>query len=423
MSGLLSKANAAEEANQSEPVEEEKKSDGGLLAAAASSSGGADTSTILTSVGWAVIVVGGLLSLQGGSWGLIVVITVLIVGIGALYAGQYMSEDGVNPLKMGGAALIAILLTSVPYGVGSLIGTADSFAVTELEYDENDNELTFKIRGGIGEATASIMNVSYTGEKTEQWTQTKEVGDNGVRFTASVVDFFSGNSETCINCVDSSLVGYELVVEGDNGVTEIIELDTEFMTREALHGAVQIRDHMTTTNSGTGSTGQTTTEINGLVLDLLVGVMVDDHEPLDGGVHSMSLGETDAGRLGIVTGDYTVEVTVKKGSSVKWTHPLISVDGTTALYNSGGEFRSGEMTSWISLGGTATGENNVLFLHEDDFYSGDGCYTFEIKITNQYYVSEPIVTESRMKWDLQFDRYNSAESNEEKQQSRAYLTC
>ena len=114
MSGLLSKATAAEEATQSEPVEEEKKSDGGLLAAADSSSGGADTSTILTSVGWAVIVVGGLLSLQGGSWGLIVVITVLIVGIGALYAGQYMSEDGVNPLKMGGAALIAILLTQSP---------------------------------------------------------------------------------------------------------------------------------------------------------------------------------------------------------------------------------------------------------------------------------------------------------------------
>ena len=423
MSGLLSKATAAEEVTQSEPVEEEPKAETGLLGASIQSSDGPDMSTILTSVGWAVIVVGGLLSLQGGSWGLIVVLSVLVIGIGTLYAGQHFSEEGVNPLKMGGAALIAILLTSVPYGVSSFIGTADTFAVTELEYDEDDNELSFKIRGGIGEATAKIMIVSYTGEKTEQWTQTKAVGDNGVRFTAPIEDFFSGNSETCINCVDTSLVDYELVVDGDNGVTEVIQLDTEFMTREVLHGAVQIQDHMTTTNSGTGSQGETTTQIDGLVLDLLAGVMVDDHEPLDGGLHSMSLGKEDAGRLGITTSDYTVELTVKKGTAVKWNHPIVAVDGTTATFNSGGEFKSGEMTSWIRLGGTSTDQNGILFLHEDDFYSGDGCYTFEIKITNQYFSSEPVVTESRMKWELQFDRYNSADTTEEKQESRTYLTC
>ena len=70
-------------------------------------------STILTSVGWAVIVVGGLLSLQGGSWGLIVVLSVLVIGIGSLYAGQNMSESGVDPLRMGGAAVLAVLLAAV----------------------------------------------------------------------------------------------------------------------------------------------------------------------------------------------------------------------------------------------------------------------------------------------------------------------
>ncbi|MEC7167426.1 MAG: hypothetical protein VXW14_00390 [Candidatus Thermoplasmatota archaeon] len=101
MSGLLSKAAAAEETNESQPVEQEVKAEaaGGLLNVQPSD--GPDTSTILTSVGWAVIVVGGLLSLQGGSWGLIVVLTVLVVGIGALYAGQNMSEAGVDPVRMG----------------------------------------------------------------------------------------------------------------------------------------------------------------------------------------------------------------------------------------------------------------------------------------------------------------------------------
>ena len=47
---------------------------------------GPDLSTILTS-GWAVIVVGGLLSFKVDS-GAIVVLVVLVIGIGAIYAGQ-----------------------------------------------------------------------------------------------------------------------------------------------------------------------------------------------------------------------------------------------------------------------------------------------------------------------------------------------
>ena len=129
MSGLLSKASAAEETTQQEPAEQESKVEAGVLA---QSSDGPDISTILTSIGWAVIVVGGLLSLQGGSWGLVVVVSVLIVGIGALYGGQFLSEDGVNPTKMGIAAGLAILLTVGPYGLGLFIGAPDTFAVTEL---------------------------------------------------------------------------------------------------------------------------------------------------------------------------------------------------------------------------------------------------------------------------------------------------
>lgn len=423
MSGLLSKATAAEDATKSEPVEEEAKSDAGLLGASIQQSDGPDLSTILTSVGWAVIVVGGLLSLQGGSWGLVVVVSVLILGIGALYGGQFLSEDGVNPTKMGIAAGLAILLTVGPYGLGLFIGAPDTFAVTELEYDEQNDQITFMVRGGINEATATINNVSSTGVVTEVWTDTKSLGDNGARFKIPISDFFTGNSETCIYCTDNSLVTYQLVVDDGEGTSSVLDLNTGFTTREVYHAAVQIQDHLTTENSGTGSTGSTTTVVDGLIIDILAGVMPDDHEPLDGGTHSMSTGEEDAGTLGIVQGDYTIELSVWKGGTKKWTHPTVTVDGYAASYNSGGEFKNGEMTTWLRMGGTSTDINGILFLHEDDFYAGDGCYTFEIKVTNQYSTSEPVVTESSMKWELQFDRYNNAESNEDKQDSRTYLTC
>ena len=226
MSGLLSKATATEESAESTPVEEESKTEAGALAQAIEESDGPDISTILTSIGWAVIVVGGLLSLQGGSWGLIVVMSVLVLGIGALLGGQILSNEGINPVKMGIAAGLAILLTVGPYGVGMFIGAPDTFAVTELEYDEQNDRISFMVRGGINEATATINTISSTGVVEEVWSDSKSLGDNGARFKIPIADFFQGNSETCIYCSDSSLLTYQLVVDDGEGLSEEITLNT-----------------------------------------------------------------------------------------------------------------------------------------------------------------------------------------------------
>ena len=88
---------------------------------------------MLKTGGWVIIIIGGLLSLQGGSWGLVVVLIVLVLGIGALFGGQALSEEGVNPVKMGIAAVLAILLTTGPYAIGLFIGAPETFAIAELE--------------------------------------------------------------------------------------------------------------------------------------------------------------------------------------------------------------------------------------------------------------------------------------------------
>ena len=416
MSGLLSKANATEEKAETEVKTPEPVS----ITPAVHEGGGPDIPTMLKTGGWVIIVIGGLLSLQGGSWGLIVVLVVLVLGIAALFGGQALSEEGVNPVKMGIAGVLAILLTTGPYAIGLFIGAPETFAISELEYDEEDNELSFKVLGGIDEATATINTISSTGVETEVWSGSKSLGDNGVRFKIPVGDFFQGNSATCIYCTDSSNVVYQLVVDDGEGTTSVIDLNTGFTTREVLHAGVQIQDHMTTENSGSGQQGTTTTVIDGLIIDVLAGIMPDDHEPLDGGLHSMSTGEEDAGTLGIVQGDYTLELSVLKGTAKKWSHPTVAVDGYAASYNSGGEFKNGEMTTWLRMGGTSTDDNGILFLHEDDFCDGDGCYTFEVKITNSYYTDAAVVVESRMSWELNFDQYNE---NDGGQDARTYESC
>ena len=425
MSGLLSKANAAE-GNVENEVKAETVAE---VLPAVHEGGGPDVPTMLKTGGWVIIIIGGLLSLQGGSWGILVVLVVLILGIGALYGGQALSEEGVNPTKMAIAGALAILLTAGPYALGIFIGAPDTFAVAEVEYDEEDNELSFKVLGGIDEATATINTISSTGVVTEVWSGSESLGDNGARFKIPIEDFFQGNSETCIYCSDSSLVTYQLVVDDGEGTSSTTDLNSGFTTREVLHAGVQIQDHMTTQNSGTGSTGSTTTVIDGLIIDVLAGVMPDDHEALDGGRHSMSTGEEDAGTLGIVNGDYTIELSVIEGTTSQWNHPTIAVDGYDASFNSNGEFKNGEMTTWLRMGGTETDENGILFLHEDDFYNGDGCYTFEVKIINSFYVdsvldedvdTDSILLESRMSWELQFDQYNN---NDGGPSARTYDAC
>lgn len=425
MSGLLSKANAAEGT-----VENEAKVEAvAEVLPAVQEGGGPDIPTMLKTGGWVIIIIGGLLSLQGGSWGIAVVLVVLVVGLGALYGGQTLSDEGVNPTKMGIAAALAILLTAGPYAIGLFIAAPETFAIAELEYDEDDNELSFKVLGGIDEATATIITISSTGAETEVWSGSKSLGDNGARFKIPIEDFFQGNTETCIYCTDPSNVDYELIVDDGQGTSTTLEINPGFTTREVLHAGVQIQDHMTTQNSGSGSQGSTTTVIDGLIIDVLAGIMPDDHEPLDGGLHSMSTGEEDAGTLGIVTGDYTIELSVLKDGTQKWSHPTVAVNGYEASFNSGGEFKNGEMTTWLRMGGTETDANGILFLHEDDFYDGDGCYTFEVKITNSYYVdsiidedvdTDSILLESRMSWELQFDSYND---NDGGQSARTYDTC
>ena len=149
----------------------------------------------------------------------------------------------------------------------------------------------------------------------------------------------------------------------------------------------------------------------------------------------MSTGEDDAGTLGIVQGDYTLQLSVYKGTTKKWSHPVVTVDGYAASYNSGGEFKNGEMTTWLRMGGTSMDNNGILFLHEDDFYDGDGCYTFQVEITNEFYVdtnadeedangnptdTDKFLTESRMSWELKFDEYNEQDGG---QSARTYDAC
>ena len=127
MAGLLDKAKATNDGE--EKIEKSDNVKSGLLSKGASkvvttttvtttevSIGGdsKDTARILGMVGWAVILVGAIISLQGGGFGLIVVLVVLSIGLGSIVQSQRMIGNISQP-KMVASIVVAILIASGPY--------------------------------------------------------------------------------------------------------------------------------------------------------------------------------------------------------------------------------------------------------------------------------------------------------------------
>ena len=404
MSGLLSKATAAEEATQPEPVEQEVKAEAGLLAAGNSSGDGPDMSTILTSVGWAVIVVGGLLSLQGGSWGLIVVLSVLVIGIGSLYAGQNMSESGVDPLRMGGAAVLAVLLAAGPYGVSMFMPDSGSFGISDLELKEDSDEISFRVIGSANEVDAVI-----TADGVEMWSESKELSAESARFTVSISEIFVGNAWQCNSgsCPTTPAIEY-LISVSSGDATQTIDINPEFMTREVLDSGVKISPVTKTVSSGSGSSGSTSTEIDGIVVELMAGLLPTSHTHEDGGGH------TDANGIW-VEGDYTIEMVIKRGNTVVYGQsssqgcptaatgfPYIEVSGTTATSCRGDS--SVSVNGWFAMPGPATDQVGTEYLDLDSFYDVDDCYTFQVTITNTLSSGDELVLiQDDVAWDLDFE--------------------
>ena len=399
MSGLLSKATETEETTASKPAEEESKTDAGALAQAIEASDGPDIPTILTSIGWAVIVVGGLLSLQGGFWGLIVVLCVLVIGIGAIYAGQRMSEGGIDPVRMGGAAALAILLALGPYGVSVFMPDSGSFGISDLDIKEDSDEISFRVIG-----SANSVDAVITADGVEMWSESKELSSESARFNVPISEIFVGNAWECNSgsCSTTAVIDYIIsVTSGDT--TQTIDINPEFMTREVLDSGVKIS---TVTKTET-SNDQTTTEIDGIVVEMMAGILPTSHEHLDGGGH------TDANGIW-VEGDYTLEMVIKRGDTVVYGQsssqgcpasangfPYIEVSGTVATSCRGDTV---SVNGWFAMPGPATDQVGTEYLDLDSFYDQDGCYTFQVTISNTLSSGdELILVQDDVAWDLDFE--------------------
>ena len=337
-----------------------------------SPSGSPETAQKIGLAGWVVIIIGAILSLQGGAFGLLVVGGVLVIGIGCIVAAERMKSH-VNNVKMIGSIVIAIFIAAGPYAVLMIIPTNASMAITEISVDETNDELDFRVRGSF-----DSVKVSITADGTEMWTASKEKSNDFVSFSVGLSEIFAGNSE---NYAGSSQVNYIIKAEASNGQSQEIDIPSQFLTREAQNAGMKItalRD------------SNDVNEYLGIEMQLLVGLINPSETAQNGG------GFTAVG-LRPMNADFTVDVTVTGGTT--WSESSISVDGDLATWTSQTiATGTGSTDGWFALTGSMIDTNGVYYLDKEDFYNGEGCYTFTISIVNE--VSSTQVFETVFGWNI-----------------------
>jgi hypothetical protein len=418
MGGLLDKANASKTEGTETPVsntarpekvvisKKDKSTKPSIQATVKSSTGleaNPELSKKLNIAGWVGILLGGILALQGGAAGLLIVCIVLVVGIGLLVQSDRLLGGEINMIKVGISVFIAVLVAAGPYAALVLVPSDSSMALTEIGVNEDGDEITFIVRGTFDTASAVI---SVDGE--EVWSDTKELSNDRVKFKAPFSAFFEGNAQ---DYKVATLKSYVIDVTSDDEQTASAEITPSLMNREVLNSGARISEMLKTVSSGSGNQGTSTTEVDGLVIESMFGLFNPDESPLDGGEHSMT-------NLKLLTlfSDYTVQLAVKDGTTTTYTSPVITVSGLDATWTSSvGGSKSGKTNGWLGLPGTAIdnfagGSGQTEYLQRDSFYEGAGCYSFEIIITNNFYEgmtdsesSANGVYVSSNSWDLDLD--------------------
>ena len=247
---------------------------------------------ILNLSGWIIIVLGAIFSLQGGGFGLIVVLIVLALGIGSIVQSQRMT-GGISPIKTGISVALAFIIAVGPYAAIMIVPTNASMAVTEISIDEDQDTISFVVRGSFSDADAKIF---VDGEQV--WSGSKSMNNDRASFV-SIVSIFRNFDYT------ANVVKEYSLVESSDGQIITANIDPDFTTREVLDSGTRVFKVL---NMGLEQRWQTEsyTYTDGLTIDAIVGLFSPTREHKMVVVHLDNLGWIPA------TSDYSFKMTIKR---------------------------------------------------------------------------------------------------------------
>lgn len=406
MGGLLDKANAVKDAEIVEespaPVKADTKAEAlpktvvAKSTPASSPAGNPDTAMKLNLGGWVVILLGAILSLQGGAWGFLVVSVVLVLGIGAIVQADRM-RGGLNKPKLYASIGVALLIAGGPYALVMLFPSNANIAITDVAIDEDNDELDFAIRGSF---TSVELKIESDGEVL--WESSEDMSNNLKRINVPIKDFFAGNTEDFDGSV---LKTYTIHATSSNGNEVQLDINSRHLSRQALNGGVQFTPYVSTDNNGDGAS----TTYEGIRVEAFVGLFADGEKEMDDGKHSYAASGSSGAtsKIRAFAGQQVFTLTVSKESSGGYTHPDVNMNGDVASWTS--DFSgaaSSPVFGFITLSGTAIDNEGFEYIESNKFFDGDGCYDFTLTVTNQnlgddFSTSFTVVNSWEINWESQ----------------------
>lgn len=404
MGGLLDKANAAKddsviEAEVIEPatIVEEVKADppkdsnssADMPDESSNENNSLSFSSISTNgkIGYGLALVGFILMWFLGSYELqdyLGPIPFGILPLALLGTSFYLVWDAIGREKTVVLVIGYLMITTVPYIAGMSFQNS-AVGISDLGINEDNDELTFMVRGSFNSATASI-----TANGVEVWSESSDLSNDMHRFTINLADVFTANAEDYNSNV---LTDYQLTVTSSKETSTTISITPSLMNREMNDASVKL----STLTEVISENEQSRVVVKGIRIELALGLMNPSDGPMNGGESSLVVYKT-------IATDYSVDIDVKYGGNVVWSHSTITVDGIDATWNSqvSGSV-TGQTVYWMGLSGTIEDDAGSEFLERDQFYEDDGCYTFEVTITNDLYSSSPTIVINEYAWDLTWD--------------------
>ena len=307
-----------------------------------------------------------------------------ILPLALLGTSFYLVWDAVGREKTVVLVVAYLMMTTVPYIAGMSFQNS-AVGISDLTINEETDELSFMVRGSFNSATALI-----TANGVESWSESSDLSNDMHRFTVSLSDVFTANAEDYNSIVQTD---YQLTVTSSTDSSTTISITPSLMNREMNDASVKF----STLTEVISENEQSRVVVKGIRIALALGLMNPSDGPMDGGESSLGIYKT-------IATDYSVDVNVKFGGNVVWSHSTITVDGIDATWTSqvSGAV-SGQTVYWLGLSGTVEDDAGSEYLERDQFYEDDGCYTFEVIITNDLYSSSPTTVIDEYSWDLSWD--------------------
>lgn len=289
-------------------------------------------------------------------------------------------------MKMLGASAGAILVVSVAFA-GLAILSSGTVTISNIEYDGDNNEIDLDFYGPKGMDYTIEILVDGKVEYTHEATINVDKGTHSV----DLDDFWKGNAQD-MNGKD--LITYEIVVTSKGG-EDSMTFDS-IMNREVDTAFIKVTEVFETDESSGDKT------YTGITVQMIVGMGNPDSDyEFEADYFSGTIPQT-------IVSDWTADVVVKYGSSVKYEYNSITAD--EGIVNGLGEFSF----NWVTLPGTGAGD-----LERSDFYDEDGCYTFEVTIENE---NGEIHVDSSSKIKFFWDA-NEANANDDEDQPASSENC